>query len=118
MQLAKLAVLSDGEIQQIHEATLSVLQTCGIKILNPRILSFLKDRGLATNAADEIVFFSRSCVEDALARVPRTFEVFDRDGNPAFVLGDGTSRIAAGHNAVFWLDSETGKTRESTVADV
>lgn len=118
MKLAMLQVLSESEIRQIHEATLSILRTCGIKILNPRILSFLKDCGLATNAAEEIVFFSRGCVEDALARVPRTFEVFDRDGSAAFVLGDGTPRIAAGHNAVFWVDSETGKTRESTVADV
>ena len=118
MKLAKLQVLADSEIQQIHEATLSLLETCGLKILNPRILSFLKDRGLTTRPAEETVFFSRSCVEDALARVPRAFEVFDRDGKPAFVLGDGTPRIAAGHNAVFWVDSETGQTRESTVADV
>jgi trimethylamine---corrinoid protein Co-methyltransferase len=118
MKLARLQVLSDSEIQQIHEATLSLLATCGLKILNPRMLSFLKDCGLTTRPAEETVFFSRSCVEDALARVPRTFEVFDRDGKPAFVLGDGTPRIAAGHNAVFWVDSGTGQTRESTVADV
>ena len=30
------------------------------------------------------------------------------------MLGDGTPRIAAGHNAVFWVDSETGETRPST----
>jgi len=113
-----LKVLSESEIQQIHGATLSILQTCGIKILNPRILSFLKDRGLTTRDEEGLVFFSKSCVEDALARTPRTFEVFDRDGNRAFALGDGTPRIAAGHNAVFWLDSESGTTRESTVADV
>ncbi len=118
MKLARLQVLSDRDIQQIHDATLSLLQTCGIKILNPRILSLLKARGLTTCDADRVVFLSRGCVEDALARVPRTFEVFNRDGEPAFVLGDGTPRIAAGHNAVFWVDSQTGKTRESTVADV
>jgi len=118
MQLAKLQVLSENEIHQIHEATLEILQTCGLKILNARIRSFLQGRGLATNAGEGIVFFSRSCVEDALARVPRSFEVFNRDGSAAFVLGDGRPRIAAGHNAVFWVDSETGKTRESTVADV
>jgi len=118
MKLAMLQVLSGSEIQQIHDATLSILQTCGVKILNPRILRLLKDRGLKTREKDELVFFSRSCVEDALALIPRTFEVFDRDGKPAFVLGDGTPRIAAGHNAVFWVDSETGETRESTVADV
>jgi len=44
--------------------------------------------------------------------------VSDREGKLAFVMGDGESKIAAGHNAVFWIDSETGKTRPSTVDDV
>jgi trimethylamine---corrinoid protein Co-methyltransferase len=119
MRLAPLQVLSDGEITEIHQATLTLLETCGVKILNRRMLSFLKGRGLSTRPDDgEAVVFSRSCVEAALASVPRSFEVFDRDGKPAFVLGDGTARIAAGHNAVFWVDPETRETRESTVADV
>jgi trimethylamine--corrinoid protein Co-methyltransferase len=119
MNLAALQVLAENELRQIHEASLSLLATCGVKILNPRILALLKVRGLASRADDpEAVVFTKSCVEDALARVPRTFELFDREGRPAFVLGDGTPRIAAGHNAVFWVDSETGRTRESTVADV
>jgi trimethylamine--corrinoid protein Co-methyltransferase len=57
-------------------------------------------------------------LEDALAGTPRQFEVFDRDGQFAFVLGDRKPKIAAGHNAVFWVDTETGQTRSSTVADV
>jgi trimethylamine---corrinoid protein Co-methyltransferase len=119
MKLAASQVLADSEIRQIHEASLSLLETCGIKILNPRLIALLKQCGLATCPDDtEAVVFTRSCVEDALARVPRTFEVFDREGRAAFLLGDGTPRIAAGHNAVFWVDSETGRTRESTVADV
>jgi trimethylamine--corrinoid protein Co-methyltransferase len=44
--------------------------------------------------------------------------VFDRNGHFAFVLGDRQPKIAAGHNAVFWVDSESGQTRPSTVADV
>jgi len=119
MKLAPLQVLSDGEIEEIHQASLTLLETCGVRVLNRRILSFLKEQGLSTRPDDgEAVVFSRSCVEAALASVPRSFEVFDRDGKPAFVLGDGTARIAAGHNAVFWVDPETGETRESTVADV
>ncbi len=119
MTLSPFRVLSPADIQHVHQASLELLETCGVKILNPRILCFLKDRGLALRSGhDETVLVSRACVEDALARVPRSFEMFDRDGNLAFLLGDGTPRIAAGHNAVFWVDSETGVTRESRVADV
>jgi trimethylamine---corrinoid protein Co-methyltransferase len=118
MQLSRLAVLSDEEVRQIHEATVDILTTCGVKILHPPMLQFLKQQGLAVDEAASVVRFSRAALEDALAGTPQQFEVFDRDGQFAFVLGDRKPKIAAGHNAVFWVDSETGQTRSSTVADV
>ncbi len=118
MQLNRLTVLSDADIQKIHEATLDILASAGVKILYPPMLQFLKEQGLETDEANQVVRFSRAAIDDAVAATPKTFEVFDREGKPAFVLGDRKPKIAAGHNAVFWLDSETGQTRPSTVADV
>jgi trimethylamine--corrinoid protein Co-methyltransferase len=118
MKLSTLTVLSEEEIRQIHSATLEILETCGVRIDNERMLDFLKGKGLPVNRETQIVRFPRACVEDALSHVPPTFEVFDREGEFAFVLGDGDSKIAAGHNAVFWVDSDTGQTRPSTVKDV
>jgi len=118
MKLSTLTVLSDEEIRAIHDATLDILQDCGVKVLDARMLEFLAGRGLAVDHDTQIVRFSPSAIEDAIASVPERFDVYDRDGNPAFVLGDGESKIAAGHNAVFWVDSDTGLTRNSTVADV
>jgi len=71
----------------------------------------LAHKGLPVDAAAQTVRFPRAVIEDMLAACPAKFEVFDREGQPAFVLGDGESKIAAGHNAVFWLDSNTGETR-------
>ncbi len=118
MQLSPLAVLSDDEIRQIHQATLDILTRCGVKILHRPMLQFLAEKGLAVDEAAGLVRFSRGAIEDALASMPETFEVFDRQGQFAFVLGDRQPKIAAGHNAVFWVDTETGETRPSTVADV
>jgi len=118
MKLATLEVLSDAEIRQIHESTVDILENCGVRIGNAEMLSFLRDKGLDVDADTETVQFSRTVLEDALAAIPPRFEVFDREGQPAFVLGDGDTRIAAGHNGVFWVDSETGETRPSKVADV
>ena len=39
MRLVALQVLAESEIRQIHEVSLSLLETCGIKILNPCVLS-------------------------------------------------------------------------------
>ena len=118
MELAMLSVLSDDEIKQIHEASLDVLETCGVKILSSRMLTLLEERGLPVGQESQVVRFPRACVEDALSHAPSRFDIFDRDGEFAFTLGDGTPKMAAGHNAVFWMDSETGETRYSTVADV
>ena len=118
MKLSRMSVLSHGEIETIHEASIDILTTCGVKIANSRMLAFLKKRGLAVDDDKGIVRFTRDCIEDAVSAVPTTFDVFDREGNAAFTLGNGAARVAAGHNAVFWVDSDTGETRPSTVADV
>ncbi|MDP6060287.1 MAG: trimethylamine methyltransferase family protein, partial [Pirellulaceae bacterium] len=118
MDLSTLRVLSDDEIKQIHDATLDILKNCGVKIDSPRMLSALEARGLKVDPVRQVVQFTPACVEDALSSIPSKFEVYDRQGQFAFILGDGRSKIAAGHNAVFWLDSQTGQRRKSTVADV
>jgi trimethylamine--corrinoid protein Co-methyltransferase len=118
MRLPWLKVLSEQEILDIHNASLDILEQCGVRILNDRMLAFLKDRGLAVDEETRSVTFTRASIEDALSHVPAQFEVFDRNGDFAFLLGDREPKIAAGHNAVFWVDSWTGQRRESTVADV
>ena len=118
MKLAPLQVLADSEINQIHEASLDLLVNTGVNILSPRLRDALKTRGLAVDSSTTRVRFTRVAIETALAAIPRQFEVFDREGKPAFVLGGGRPVIAGGHNAVFWLDSKTGRTRPSCVEDV
>lgn len=118
MKLARMKVLAEREIRLIHEATVDILATCGVQIDHPGMLQFLKGKGVDVDDARGIARFPRACIEDALAHVPARFQVFDREGRRAFSLGGGKSRIAAGHNAVFWVDSATGATRPSTVADV
>lgn len=118
MKLSTFKVLSESEIKDIHNVSLDILENCGVKVLSKSMLEFLKSKGLAVDFEKQIVKFSRTCIEESLKKIPATFEVFDRNGKPAFVLGDGVPKIAAGMNAVFWLDSETGQTRPSTVADV
>lgn len=118
MKLAPIQVLSPEDIQQIHEATLDILENAGIKILSPTMLAFLESKGLKVDKDKQTVYLNRSCVEDCIAQIPSKFDVFGREGDYACTIGDGTPKVAAGHNAVFWLDSDTGETRPSKVSDV
>lgn len=118
MKLKFLEVLSESEIKNIHDATIDILEQCGVKILSPNMLDMLQEIGLPVDHDSQVARFPKSCIEESLAGIPSKFEVFDRSGKFAFVLGDRQPKIAAGHNAVFWVDSDTGQTRASTVADV
>lgn len=118
MRLSTLEVLSKSEVRQIHEATLDILEHAGVEVQNAKMLAILKEKGVQVDEGKQVAHFSRASVEDALSSIPPQFEVYNREGELAFVLGDGTPKVAAGHNAVFWLDSDTGETRGSTVADV
>jgi trimethylamine--corrinoid protein Co-methyltransferase len=118
MKLAAFRVLSDDEVRAIHQATLDILENCGVRILSPRMLAALKAKGIRTDDETRLAFFSPGDVEGAIAALPPRFTVFGRDGRAAFTLGDGEPRIAAGHNAVNWVDSATGETRASKIADV
>ena len=118
MKLATLSVLSDREVEDIHEASLDVLERAGVRIRDSEMLRFLGMHGLRADGDEQVVRIPRSAVDDALAAAPAAFPVYDREGAFLYELGRGRPRIAAGHNAVFWVDSDTGETRRSTVADV
>jgi trimethylamine---corrinoid protein Co-methyltransferase len=118
MKLARMTVLSELEIRQIHEASLHILETCGVEVHSRKMLELLKQKGMNVDFERQLIRFSPSFIEDSIAAMPPAFDVFKRDGSFAFTLGDGVPKVAAGHNAVFWLDSETGQTRASRVADV
>ncbi len=118
MYLEVLSVLSGDEMHQIEEASEHVLSKTGVKVLSPRMRSLLKQKGGRVDEDQQIVKFPERMLTELLAQVPETFEVFDREGAPCFEIGDGTPRVAAGHNAVFWVDSDTTETRPSTCADV
>jgi trimethylamine--corrinoid protein Co-methyltransferase len=118
MQLTPMKVLSGDEINRIHEASIDILENCGVKVFNVKMLDFLRERGLVVDMDQKVVRFSRAVIEDALSSIPQHFEVHDREGRLLFDLGGGRPRIAAGHNAIFWVDGETGETRPSRVADV
>ena len=116
MKLNLSAVLSDGEIHDIHEATVEILTDVGVQMGDRDSLELLGSLGL--EVSDDTIRFPRAVLEDAIAAAPATIEVHDREGDVAFVIGEGSSKIAAGHNAVFWVDSETGATRPSRLSDV
>ena len=118
MQLNRFEVLSKAEIEKVHEASLDILENTGIKMMSDSIMALLENAGCPVDHETRIVKIPRKIVEDCLKLVPSKFDLYDRNGNKCMTIGDGTVHNAAGHNAVFCVDSESLERKYATVKDV
>ncbi len=118
MKLSSFEVLSQKEIQMIHAASLRVLENTGVRIQSNIVLGLLEEAGAKVDRTTRICKFPPQMVEDALAQVPETFDLYDRSGNKVMTIGDGTPYCASGHNAVFCMDVNTKERRYANVQDV
>jgi len=119
MRLSKLKVLSDDELNQIHEASLKILSETGMIVSSQRALKLLDEAGAQVNFQKQLVRFPKRLVEDSLKSVPKKITLYrTRSKEIAFVLGDGKTHTVTDGDEVFLLDSETGKRREITKSDV
>jgi trimethylamine--corrinoid protein Co-methyltransferase len=60
--------LTDGQIRQIHEASLAVLKQTGVQVEEPEALRLFKEAG--ADVADDRVRLPQSLVEDAVDKAP------------------------------------------------
>lgn len=112
-------VLTDDQVEMIHEASLRILQTTGVRFDSEDARRRLAEAGAARHPdRKDVMTFPRNVVEEAVDSVPRDVTLTARDpewtirydGERAFPYsGGGDPKI---------IDIETGAIRPSTYADV
>ena len=112
-----LRVLSDDLLDRILDEALRVLATTGMEIRGPEMRRRLLEAGLPTNPAGDRVLFPRDVVERAIQTAPRSFQLFDRDGNPHADLGEDRVHFVPGSSGLKWLDHRTGEVRLADSTD-
>lgn len=112
-----LRVLSDQLIDQILDEAKRVLAETGMEIRGPEMRRRLLAAGLPVNAAGDRVLFPRDVVEHAIASAPRSFVLYDRDGNPHADLGGDRVHFVPGSSGLKWQDHRTGEVRLASSAD-
>ena len=113
--MIRLTVLSDEEVEAIHQATLRILSEVGIVLTHPEAREVLVGAG-ATVRGDRVLL-PPDMVEQEVARCPRQVTVRGRSGQTA-VLGDGTLHWHNLGGARDVYDPRTGHRRPATVKDV
>ena len=115
----KLKVLTDEQVEEIHEATLKILDKTGVRFDSEECRKrVIKAGGAAHPTRKNVVTFSRDVIEDAIKRIHPFGEYYARDPKNDMVF-DGEHQYAhcLGGNPNI-LDLQTGETRMSTLEDV
>jgi trimethylamine--corrinoid protein Co-methyltransferase len=110
--------LSDEQLDQLQEATLSILENVGVRFPSEKALTIFAEHGAEVDWDSEIVKMSPELVKAALATVPRFFTLGARD--PAFDLHleKNVSYFTTDGCGYETIDFETRERRPSTKADV
>lgn len=85
-------VLSDDQVEQIHEASLEILESVGVEFLLPEALDLLASAGAAVEHETCRVRFDRDLITERLGMAPSQFTVHAR--NPAHDMRLGGRHVS------------------------
>jgi trimethylamine--corrinoid protein Co-methyltransferase len=118
-----LSLLTEGDVEQIHEGALRVLARTGIIIHHEPVLSLLGRAGCRVLREERRVYIPATVVEQALAQAPREVNLYTRRGEQAMALGTGPLHARTSSGATGFIDlasnrgQRTSERREPTSRD-
>jgi trimethylamine--corrinoid protein Co-methyltransferase len=80
-------LITEQQVEQIHEGTLDVLARAGVKIYNDEALKVFKQNGCTVDFDTKLARFPPALVEECLRRCPSSFRVKSRNPDHDLVLG-------------------------------
>jgi trimethylamine--corrinoid protein Co-methyltransferase len=101
----KLTLLSETQIEAVHEASLVILEKSGLRVDSERARRVYAAGGARIDG--DRVHVDRELVDRAIESAPSTIDVFQRTGEIAFRLGDGTTRFGVGVTNLWYQDPKT-----------
>lgn len=110
-------ILNQEQINQIHEATLSLLEKTGVKVENERGRHLLSDAGCSLKD-NNIVTIPRDLIEQCIKTCPSSIQIYDRNGELAMDLSGRNNYFGLGTDLIDTIDIDTGKRRRSELQDV
>ncbi|MEI6449346.1 MAG: trimethylamine methyltransferase family protein [Actinomycetes bacterium] len=113
----RIEVLSPDERAQVHERTLHVLETVGMRVDTAAGRRILKDVGALVDESTRIVRFPPALVEELLALAPRQYSLGGRRPGWEFPLNAGEATLCLDGGPTLVLDRHTRERRPSTRAD-
>jgi trimethylamine--corrinoid protein Co-methyltransferase len=111
-------VLSPGELERIHEATLQIMEDVGVRFPSALALDVLARNGCKVDRATRVVRLPRTVVLEAVAEAPSEYLLAGRDPAADLLIDGRHCYLSNDGSGVFMHDHRSGETRPSTKSDV
>jgi trimethylamine--corrinoid protein Co-methyltransferase len=110
-------VLSEREIQDIHEASLVILRDTGVMVHHEETLDLLGQAGANVDRDRKVARLSERLVTDSLTQAGKEYTLYGRDPRCVARYGQGDFLLMSSPGQYAWIDEQTGERREATVQD-
>ena len=114
----RLQVFTDDELNEIHLATLEVLEKTGLFIGDDEALDVFDGGGAVVDRKKNIVKIPPYIVEDAIRSAPSKLLLAGRNPDNDYVMESNRVGFTNFGEGIFIVDPYTGELRETTKADV
>lgn len=100
--------------QQIHNATMEILQEVGVKFYNPQAQAILQENGIRVE--NDTAFFTEEQVMHWVHQAPDQFTLYGRNERYRVNLGDGSTNPSPAYGCAFIAERD-GTRRDGMMAD-
>ncbi|MBI5945175.1 MAG: trimethylamine methyltransferase family protein [Chloroflexi bacterium] len=114
----KLSLLTEDLIERILDEAYQLLLKPGIKVQNEEARKLLANAGAQVDEETLVVRIPAQIAKAALNTVPRTFRLYDYQGNPAVEYGGDTVHFDPGSSGISVLDPETLEQKTAETPDL
>ena len=108
-------LVTEDEVEEIHLATLDILENVGNICYSEKALEYLKKAGCRING--KLVKIPAGIVQEALYTAPKRVTIYNQKGDRAMELERRRSYYGNSPTAAFTRDIYTGERRKTTLAD-
>ena len=112
-----LNVLSDELINKVLDEAKRIMAETGMEIRGESMRQRMLDHGLKTDDSGKRVFFPADVVDAAIATTPKSFTLYNRDGEAYTEIGGNNVHYVPGSSGLKIQDHRTGETRLSNSTD-
>ncbi len=109
--------LDDELIHSILEDAKRLMAEVGVEIRGSELNRRLLDHGLKTDNSGRRILFPRDVVDKAISDTPKSFALFDRDGNVHTEIGGNNVHFVPGSSGLKILDHRSGEARLADSTD-